>query len=288
MHAATLLGAAFLLKKHEAELKGRVKLLFQPGEETFEGAAAAIRDGLFKEPSIDAAFAMHVNSALPVGTILYGEYPMAAVYGFKITLTGVGGHGSAPEYCIDPINTGVHIYLALQELIARECPPSQEAALTIGQFQAGSASNIIPQTAVLQGTLRTFDKKLRETLVRRIRETAEGVAATYRTKIELEVLSDLPSVADDLELNREAAVCIQNMYPEMKLLPLFHTMASEDFSLISEQVPSGYFNIGAAVEEETEVYGQHNPKVRFNEKALPAAAAIYAGVAADWLERHSG
>lgn len=287
MHAATLLGAAYLLKKHEADLKGQVKLFFQPGEETFEGAAAAIRDGILEHPPVDAAFAMHVNSTVPVNCILYGEKPMAAVYGFKITLTGVGGHGSTPEICIDPINTGVHIYLALQELIARECPPSQEAALTIGQFNAGSASNIIPQTAVLQGTLRTFDKELRENVIRRIREVAQGVADTYRTKMELEVLSDVPSVTDDLELNQEVVDCIRGMYPDSKLLPLFHTMGSEDFAFISEQVPSAYFAIGAAVEEKEDIYGQHNPKVRFNEKALPTAVAVYAGVAVKWLENHS-
>lgn len=288
LHAATLLGAAALLKSHEAELKGQVKLLFQPGEETFEGAAAAVRDGVLEHPAVDAAFAMHVYSSIPMGSVVYGEYPMASVYGFKITLTGVGGHGSTPELCIDPINTGVHIYLALQELIARECPPTSEAALTIGQFQAGSASNIIPQTAVLQGTLRTFDNALRENLIRRIRETAQGIAAVYRTKMELEVLSDVPSVACDPELLREMTGCIRSLDPELKMLPLFHNMGSEDFAFISEKIPSAYLAIGAAVEEKELIYGQHNPKVRFNEKVLPATAAAYAHAAMEWLEKHSG
>ena len=287
MHAATLLGAAALLKKHEAELKGQVKLLFQPGEETFEGAKAAIRDGVLENPPVDAAFAMHVNSPLPVGCIAYGEHPMASVYGFQITLTGVGGHGSTPEACIDPINTGVHIYLALQELIARECPPSGEAALTIGQFQAGSASNIIPQTAVLQGTLRTFDNALREKLIRRIRETAQGIAAVYRTEMELEVLSDVPSVACEPGLLKEMTDCVRRLDPALRLFPRFHAMGSEDFAFISEKIPSVYLAVGAAVEEKESVFGQHNPKVRFNEKALPTAAAIYAYAAMEWLGKHS-
>lgn len=288
MHATTLLGAASLLKRHENELKGQVKLLFQPGEETFNGAKAAVDEGVLENPKVDAAFAMHVFSQIPAGTIAYGEHPMAAVFGFKITLTGVGGHGSMPETCIDPINTGVHIYLALQELIARECPPDKEAALTIGQFAAGSASNIIPQRAVLQGTLRTFDPKVRDYLIRRIREVAKGVSDTYRTGMDFEVLCNVPSVENNPELNRRFVGCLKEMAPELNLLPLFHVMGSEDFAFISEKVPSSYFAIGAAQENEGVLYGQHNPKVHFNEDVLPTAAAAYTCVAMEWLNSRSG
>lgn len=283
MHAAVLLGAAKLLKPREDELKGQIKLLFQPGEETFSGASKAIEDGLLENPKVDAAFAMHVSAELPVGTIIYGKAPMAAVYGFKITLTGKGGHGSTPEDCIDPINTAVHIHLALQELISRECPTSKEAALTIGQFSAGSAPNIIPGTAVLQGTLRTFDKELARYLVRRIGEVVDGVSAVYRTKAELEVLSNLPSVSCDEELNESLAAAIRAMDPELQVLDAYHVMGSEDFAFISERVPSSYFSFGTAVEDGTEIYKEHNSKVRFNEKALPIGVAAYACAALQWL-----
>ena len=140
MHTTSLLGAAKLLKAHESELCGTVKLLFQPGEETFNGAEACIKDGVLESPHVDAAVATHVASIAPVGLVAYGDVPNAAVYGFKITLTGKGTHGAMPALGIDPINTAVHIYLALQELIAREVPADQEATLTIGQLSAGSAS----------------------------------------------------------------------------------------------------------------------------------------------------
>lgn len=286
MHAATLLGAALLLKRHESELKGQVKLLFQPGEETFNGAKAAVEEGVLENPTVDAAFAMHVFAQVPMNTIAYGEHPLASVFGFKITLTGVGGHGSMPEACIDPINTGVHIYLALQELIARECPPEKEAALTIGQFSAGSASNIIPQQAVLQGTLRTFDPEVRDYLIGRIRQVSQGVADTYRTGMDFEVLCNVPSVVCNPALNEELIGCLKEMDPKLNTLPVFHVMGSEDFAFISEKVPSSYFTVGAAVEEESERYGQHNPKVRFNEDALPTAAAAYTCAALEWLARH--
>lgn len=287
LHAATLLGAARLLKQHEAELRGQVKLLFQPGEETFRGAAACIADGVLENPHVDAAFAMHCGSGFTPKCIAYGPVPMAAVYGFKITLTGVGGHGSTPEQGVDPINTGVHIHLALQELIARECPATKGAALTIGQFQAGSASNIIPHRAVLQGTLRVFDKAVRENLIRRIGEVVEGVAATYRTKAEIEVLCDVPAVENNPEMQEELLACIRSMKPDQILSPTYHVMGSEDFAFISERVPSCYFSFGAAVADKSKIVGHHNPNVLFNEDCLPVSAATYACVAIDWLSHHA-
>ena len=155
--ATALLGAARLLKARESELvdaNATVKLLFQPGEETFEGARAAIADGLLQNPRPQVAFAMHVNSQSPLGLVLYGSPALSGVYSFRITLQGKGGHGSSPEICIDPITAGVHVHLALQELIAREVPAAKEVALTVGKFAGGLAANVIPDTCVLEGTLR--------------------------------------------------------------------------------------------------------------------------------------
>lgn len=288
MHAAILLGAAKLLKQHEKELQGRVKLFFQSGEETFNGAKEAIRCGVLENPHVDAAFAMHVSSTVPVGVIAYGKMPMSSVYGFKITLTGKGGHGSTPELCIDPINTGVHVYLALQELIARECHPSAEVVLTLGQFAAGDAANVIPQTAVLQGTLRTFDAKTREYMIKRINEIVADVASTYRTQAEIEVLSDVPGVVCDEELNAEIAEGIKKMNSEFIIRPSFHAMGSEDFAFFSEVLASSsYFALGAGVEDKSKRAPQHNPKVLFNETCLPIGAAAYAATAVNWLKQHS-
>ena len=174
MHGTILLGAAKLLKAHESELKGTVKLLFQSGEEVFLGAKSAIAAGVLENPKVDAAFAMHVIAMMPVGVLMTGKEAMSSVNGFKITLTGHGGHGSMPETAVDPINAAVQVYLALQSLIAREIGGSEEAVLTIGQFTAGEASNIIPERAVLQGTLRTFREDVRQRLLKRIREVVAG------------------------------------------------------------------------------------------------------------------
>lgn len=156
LHATALLGAARILKAHEnliCELGGTVKLLFQPGEETFEGARAAIADGLLEQPTPAAAFAMHVNSQSPLGLVLYGNPALSGVWGFRITLHGKGGHGSSPEICIDPITAGVHVHLALQELVSREVSAMKEIALTIGKFCGGAAANVIPDNCVLELSL---------------------------------------------------------------------------------------------------------------------------------------
>lgn len=147
MHTAMLLTAAKMLKENEDALCGTVKLMFQPAEETFEGARDMLENGLLENPPVDAALAYHVAAGKsPVGFVMYNDsgVMMASVDGFEITVHGRGSHGANPNLAIDPINVGVHIHLALQELIARESDPTKTCVLTIGQFMAGTAANIIP------------------------------------------------------------------------------------------------------------------------------------------------
>lgn len=287
MHAAILLGAARLLKAHERELNGTVKLLFQSGEEVFQGGKAAIAAGVLERPQVEAAFAMHVIAMLPAGILMTGKEPMASVDGFKIVLKGHGGHGSMPENCIDPINAAVQVYLALQSLIAREVGGTEEAVLTIGQLAAGEAANVIPEYAVLQGTLRTFKKEVRERLVKRIRETAEGVAMTYRCQMEYEVLSACPGVVTDDTVTAQAEKSIRMLLPQAQIIKGAHGMGSEDFAEITDRVPGAYYMIGAGPEDPAKRLGQHNPKIEFQESVLSTGAAIYAKMAIDWLEEYT-
>ncbi len=286
MHATALLGAAKLLKAREEQLValgGTVKLLFQPGEETFEGARAAIADGLLENPTPAAGFAMHVNSQSPIGLVLYGNPALSGVYGFRITLQGKGGHGSSPEICVDPITAGVHVHLALQELVSREVSAMKEIALTIGKFEGGAAANVIPDTCVLEGTMRGFDHELMEALKVRIAEVVEGVARTYRATATLETLSDVPPLVLDESMTEAAKGYVGRVLPQTAFLPLFHAMASEDYALISAQVPSAYFTIGAAAADTDEHFAQHHPKARFDDAELPLGAAAYAAVALGYL-----
>lgn len=285
LHGAILLGAAKLLKDHEKELPGRVKLLFQSGEEIFQGAKAAIEAGVLKD--VQGAFAMHVIAMMPVGIVMTGKEAMASVDGFKITLTGRGGHGSMPEAAIDPINAAVQVYLALQSLIAREIGGTEEAVLTIGQLTAGEVANVIPERAVLQGTLRTFKPELRQRLVKRIEEVSNGVAATYRCQCQVEKLSECASVVTDDEVTATVRKAIGEVAPELRVVDGAHGMGSEDFAQITQKVPSAYYMMGAGPEDEKKRYGQHNPKIEFNEDVLCLGAAIYAQTALDWLKEEN-
>lgn len=286
LHGTILLGAARLLKAHESQLKGTVKLLFQSGEEVFLGAKSAIAAGVLENPNVDAALAMHVIAMMPVGVLMTGKEAMSSVNGFKITLIGHGGHGSMPELAVDPINAAVQVYLALQSLIAREIGGSEEAVLTIGQFTAGEASNIIPERAVLQGTLRTFREDVRQRLLKRIREVVSGVAMTYRCQAEYEELFSCSSVITDDALTAGVEKSIRKIVPQFHILGGAHGMGSEDFAEITQKVPSAYYMLGAGPAEESKRLGQHNPKVEFNEAVLSLGAAIYAQAAADWLEEN--
>ena len=286
LHGTILLGAAKLLKAHEAQLPGTVKLLFQSGEEVFLGAKSAIAAGVLESPKVDAALAMHVIAMMPIGVIMTGKEAMSSVDGFRITLTGHGGHGSMPETCIDPINAAVQVYLALQSLIARETAGSEEAVLTVGQLTAGDAPNIIPERAVLQGTLRTFGKDLRTRLVQRIQEISAGVAAAYRCKMDYESLFSCASVVTDDAVTGSVRDSIRTAAPQLTVLGGAHGMASEDFAEITQLVPAAYFMIGAGPDDESKRLGQHNPKLEFNEDVLHMGAAIYAQAALDWLSNN--
>lgn len=283
LHGAMLLGAAKLLKDHEGELPGTVKLLFQSGEEVFLGAKSAIEAGVLENPKVDAAFAMHVIAMMPLGVVMTGKQPMASVDGFRITLTGHGGHGSMPEAAIDPINAAVQVYLALQSLIAREIGGTEEAVLTVGRFTAGDAPNIIPQRAELQGTLRTFDPKVRQRLRQRMEEISVAVAAAYRCKGEYESLFACASVVTEDDLTGQIERTVRKLLPQFHVLGGAHGMGSEDFAEITQQVPSAYFMLGAGPDDEAQRLGQHNPKILFHEDVLPLGAAIYAQAALDWL-----
>lgn len=286
MHGAVMLGVSKALKEHEAELKGTVKVLFQSAEETFQGAKAAIAQGVLENPKVDAAFGMHIFASQNLGSLAYNDILMGAVYGFKITITGVGGHGSQPERCIDPINAGVEVYQALHALIAREKPPLKAAALTIGQFAAGEASNVIPEVCVLQGTLRTFDPEVRALLIKRINEIVPAVCTAYRCKCEIEELSNVPSLVCDTKLSEEIRAGIDEIGVITEYLPGTQFIGSEDFALYAEKVPSVYYTIGAGPEDKSLWFGQHNPKIVFNEEAMEKAIAIFLKTVDGYFENH--
>ena len=290
-HAAMLLTAAKMLKENEEALKGTVKLMFQPAEETFEGSADMIEGGILENPTVDAALAFHVAAGqMPIGLYMYNQTGtmMASADGFRITIYGKGAHGAYPHQAVDPINIGVQVHLALQALIAREANPEKMCVLTLGKFQAGSAPNIIPDVAVLEGTIRTNDAAARALLVERMKEAAEKTAALYRGRAEVQMLSQVPPLVCDPAFTGEIVAAIEGMsIPGSMAYPGTSANASEDFANIAERVPSAFLYLSAGFPDERGKFPAHNPAVRFNEEVCPMGAACYAHCAESWLKHHS-
>ena len=287
MHTAMLLGAARLLKEYQSELKGTVKLVFQPDEEGFTGAKAMLAAGVLKDPAPDAGLALHVNSGTPSGLVLCGRGTfMAGCTLFRITVKGVGCHGAMPENGVDPINIAAHIYLALQEITAREVPAKSPAVVTIGKFSGGQASNIIPQDVVLEGTIRTFDRDLSARILSRIGEISKSTAEAFRGTASVEELSSAPPLVNDPALVNQMADYAAELFGDRAVLRMDGGgMGSEDFSSYTYELPCAYLLIGAGTQEEDPLYGKpmHNEKVVFNEDILPKGAAIHAYCALKWL-----
>ena len=290
LHAAMLLGAAKMLKENESALQGTVKFMFQPAEETFEGAKNMIENGILENPPVDAALAYHVTSGnMPVGIYMYNSKGtmMFSVDGFKIRIRGKGAHGAYPHSSIDPINIGVHVYLVLEALIAREADPAKSCVLTIGNFQAGSAPNIIPDTALIQGTIRTNDRESRELMVKRMKEMASKTAEVFGGTAEVEMISEVPPLVCDPKLTEEIVGYMDRMgIPNMRPYPDVSVSASEDFASIAEKVPSVFLYLSAGYMDERGKYPAHNPKVRFNEEVCPIGAGCFAHCAAEWLKNN--
>ena len=287
-HAAMLLTAAKILKENESLLSGKVRFMFQPAEETFEGAKDMLANGILD--GVDGALAYHVGAGrMPVGMFMYNNCGtmMYSVDGFRITVNGRGAHGAYPHYSIDPINVGVHIYLALEALIAREADPGKACVLTVGNFSAGSAPNIIPDTAVLQGTLRTDDSTSREMLARRLREVSQKTAEVYGASTEIEMIADLPPLVCDSAMTDKMVGYMKELpIPGLTPVPDMVSSASEDFAAIAEQVPSVFMYLSAGYMDERGDAPAHNPKVRFNEDVCPIGSACLAHCAVRWLEEH--
>ena len=289
-HAAMLLTAAKMLKEKEDTLEGTIKFMFQPAEETFEGSKNMIENGILENPPVDAALAYHVSPGkMPIGLFMYNDKDtmMYSVDGFKITIHGKGSHGAYPHVGVDPINIGVHIHLALQELIARESDPTHSCVLTIGQFAGGTAANIIPETVVLQGTIRTNKPEARELLVRRMKEVAEKTAAVYNGTVDIEMISEVPPLICNPKLTDEVVGYMQELgIPGLTPYPGISASASEDFAVIAEKVPSTFMYLSAGYLDERGQYPAHHPKAQFNEDVCPIGAACLAHCASQWLKNN--
>lgn len=301
LHTSMLLGAARLLKAHEDEINGTVKLMFQSAEEIFEGAGDMIEAGLLENPQVDAAMMIHVMAAMPfpAGTVVVsapGVSAPAADY-FEIKVQGQGCHGSMPNTGVDPLTAAAHILIALQEINARELAMDDKAVLTVGTLHGGTAANAIPDTATLGGSIRTFDEEVRAQIKRRLTEIAEGTARVFRAEAAVTFGSGCPTLLNNADVSACAETYTKELLgPEKALSAAMLNAAgggkgsksagSEDFAYVSQQVPSVMLALAAGQPEKGYAYPQHHPMVKFDESVLPTGSAVYAYMALRWLEEH--
>lgn len=283
MHTAILLGAAQILKENVDELEGNVRLMFQPNEEAFLGSKAMIEAGVLDD--VDVASCMHMM--LDYDASNYACAPgffSSSCDGFKITVNGKGCHGAMPHLGIDPINVGMSICTAFQQLVSRETPPRETASLTFGQFSGGNTPNIVPDKVVIQGTLRTYNAELRAKLVNRMQTIVKSAGEMYGTTVEYEVLSDVPSIYVNPEMLEEVKTYLSEIEGLTLANDNFRITPSDDMAFISEKVPTVYLLLQARVKDNP--YPHHNPKVLFDESAMTWGAAMHAQCAFEWLKNH--
>lgn len=291
-HTTMLLGAAKILKDNEDKINGTVKLMFQPAEEIMQGAKAMVDDGILENPTVDAAAMLHVMSGLPFpsGTIMVpgaGAFSAASDL-FEINIQGKGGHGAMPYAAIDPLNIASHIHIALQALNSREVSATETAIVTVGYMGGGETSNVIPDTAVLKGTVRTFDEDVRQFILKRIPEIANGVAQTFRGSVDVKIIPGCASVVIDGDVAENIRSGLSEVFGDYVMtessLSKFKMHGSEDFSFVSSKVPSVMLSVSTGCPNEGYEYYLHHPKVTFNEEVLCSGAAMYAISAINWLK----
>lgn len=286
-HTAMLLGAAQLLKNHEAELNGTVKLMFQPAEELLAGAKDMVENGVLENPKVDAALGIHIDSQIPVGQVGYCQkYANASADVYIIHVQGKGGHGAMPELSIDPLLAACYINIALQELNAREVSGRDLAVITTGKMVSGTKENIIADTARMEGTIRTFDSAVLANVKKRLEEIAKGVGAAFRCEVEVEWPFGCGPNTNDVALQEEMVRYGKALIGDENMILSEPTMGSEDFSFVSQKVPGMFMWMGGRVEDDSLVYPLHHNRMVLNEDAFPFGAAMHAHCAMEWLKNH--
>lgn len=274
-HTASLLGAAYLLKEQEHHLQGRVRLIFQPAEEKAKGAQQVIASGALE--GVQAIFGLHNKPDLPVGTVGIREGAlMAAADGFIVEVTGVGTHAAVPEAGIDPIVVSAHIVTALQSIVSRNVGSQQGAVISVTQLNSGHVWNVIPDLAVLQGTIRTFDEQVREHVLSRFEQVVEGVGTAFGTSATVKWLAGPPPVLNDGQWTGVAKLAAEQS--QLQVVEPAVSPASEDFSFYQKEAPGVFIFVGTSGPQEW-----HHPSFDVDERALSGTATFLANTARNAL-----
>ncbi len=280
-HTAVALTVAEILSEHRAQIAGRVKFIFQPAEEIGNGSQAMIEDGALEDPVPDVALGLHFWSGMETGKIAVGAGPiMAGADIFKVNVTGSGGHGAAPEQTHDPVIAAAQIIVALQTVVSRNVSPTDSAVLSVCRMQAGDAFNIIPGTAKLSGTFRSYEREVRDTIIRRTEEIAGGIAQAMGCTATVEVGESTSPVNNDAEVSDAVRRAISTGLGADYLADAVRKMGAEDMCFFLDRVPGCFFFVGSGSAAKGTDYPHHHPRFDLDEDALAVAvAAMLASVA---------
>jgi amidohydrolase len=262
-HTAMLLGAARYLAETR-NFAGKAVVIFQPAEEGGAGAAAMIKDGLMSRFAIDQVFGMHNGPGIPVGSFAIRSGPiMAATDSIDIDIEGLGGHAARPHKCLDSVLVGAQLITALQQIVSRNVDPLESAVISICEFHAGNARNVIPQTAVLRGTVRTLTAEVRAQIEKRVREVTAGVAQMTGAKIELHYERGYPVTRNHAAQTDFATQVAREVAGDANVREMAPMMGAEDFAYMLEQRPGAFIFCGNG-----DSAGLHHPAYNFNDEAI--------------------
>jgi amidohydrolase len=283
-HTAIGMGVAQLLVKHRASLRGRVKLVFQPAEEGLGGALAMIADGVMETPKPSAAFGMHVWSRLPLNQVVVQEGPLwAGADMVDLVITGRGGHGAMPHETVDAIVVASEVVLAWQTIVSRNVDPAQPAVISVGSFQAGTANNVIAEQAILKASIRSLNFAMRDYLVQRMREMAEGICAAHGARAELAFRPGVPATINASVGVRLMTDIAASVVGEDNVIQITPMMVAEDMSEYLNRAPGCFVLVGAWDTAKPINSPHHSATFAWDERVLATGVALMAGAAVTYL-----
>ena len=273
-HTAIAITAAEILAARRAELPGTAVFIFQPAEELLSGAKPMIEAGVLDNPRVDEIYGLHLTTQDKAGTVNVRRGPtMASGDGFKVSVKGKGGHGAYPHLSVDPMIAAAHILIGMQSLVTKEVAAKETVVLTVGQLLAGTKNNIIPESAVMNGTLRTFDLNVREQMLGRLQAFVSDMARAYRAEAEVDLTMGCPPVINpDNETDIVRRCCVDEIGAD-SVVEGAPVMASDDMSLFLRARPGCYFRVGISPTHSRSV-PHHAPEFEMNEDGLPVGLRV--------------
>jgi amidohydrolase len=276
-HTAIALMTAYYLSQHRDGFAGTVKIIFQPAEEHPGGALPMIQAGVLQNPEVDAIVGLHLWNNLPLGTVGVRSGPlMAAVEQFDIKIQGRGGHGAMPHQTVDAVVVGAQMVSALQSIVARNVDPLESAVVTVGNFVAGNARNVIADTAILRGTVRYFSPKFKDYFRQRITDLANSICAAYGATCEVDYVNFYPATINDERITAMVrSIALDVVTTPAGVVPDCQTMGAEDMAYFLQAIPGCYFFLGAANVDRGLAYPHHHPRFDFDETALMMGVEMF-------------